>query len=88
MLYYKTVTEDTLELLRLLQRPWIASSIKEDQLILADKCDIAAMKLSAITNRGRRRILLIFTFCSKGSLYQKCYTFISKNMLMGLCFLF
>ena len=35
--------------------PWLTSAVKEDGLALADMTDIGAMKLAAITGRGRKR---------------------------------
>ena len=34
---------------------WIAPKVEEDSLVLASPKDIAAMKLSAITNRGTKK---------------------------------
>lgn len=59
---------------------WLSDSIKSDDLILADIKDIAAMKLSAITNRGSKKdfvdiyyLLKHFTFVEMLSFYMKKY---------------
>lgn len=42
--------------------PWIETPIIQDQITLATPKDIAAMKISAITGRGSKKILWIYTF--------------------------
>ena len=41
---------------------WIEKPLFEDEIILADKKDIAAMKLSAITGRGTKKDFIDFFF--------------------------
>lgn len=42
---------------------WLRAAIREDELKIAVDIDIAAMKLSAITNRGTKRISLTSFTC-------------------------
>lgn len=61
--------------------PWLSDAILEDDIILADKTDIAAMKLSAITNRGTKKdfidlyeLLNHFTLSQILDFYSKKYS--------------
>lgn len=61
--------------------PWLSNAILEDDIILADKTDIAAMKLSAITNRGTKKdfidlyeLLNHFTLSQILDFYSKKYS--------------
>ena len=54
MLQTSTVKESTLGLLRHLQAEWLEPPVEEDGLRLATLADIAAMKMHAIINSGKR----------------------------------
>jgi len=58
--------------------PWLEKAIVKDKLILAEKKDIAAMKLAAITGRGTKKyfidlyfLLQYFTLAEMISFYKK-----------------
>ncbi|MCB2197689.1 MAG: nucleotidyl transferase AbiEii/AbiGii toxin family protein [Bacteroidetes bacterium] len=60
---------------------WIEQAISEDELILADKKDIAAMKLAAITGRGTKKdfidlyfLLSYYSLEEMVSFYNQKYT--------------
>ena len=48
---------------------WLENSIIEDELILADKKDIAAMKIAAITRRGTKKDFIDLFMVLKSLLY-------------------
>ena len=61
--------------------PWISPKVEEDALVLASPKDIAAMKLSAITNRGTKKdfidlyeLLDHFTLEQMFGFYREKYT--------------
>lgn len=45
--------------------PWIDEPVTENGLVLAGICDIAAMKLAAITNRGTKKDFIDYFFLLK-----------------------
>jgi len=68
---------------------WLAPPIEEDGVRLASLCDIAAMKLHAITNRGRKRDFLDlavfldhFSLSEMLAFYNQKYTNISPFLVM------
>ena len=68
---------------------WLFPEINEGNIILADIRDIAAMKLSAITNRGTKKdfidlyyILKQYTFNETLSFYEKKYKEASPFLLL------
>ena len=58
---------------------WIEEPVSEDGLILAGIKDIAAMKLSAITNRGTRKDFVDFYFLLKYYSFEELIGFYLKK---------
>lgn len=67
--------------------PWIDVACKEDQLRLAGKKDIAAMKLAAITGRGSRKDFVDLYFLLHEFSLQEMLSFYSKKYHDGSSFL-
>ncbi len=68
---------------------WLFPAITEDNIIMADIRDVAAMKLSAITNRGSKKdfidlyyILKQYTFSEILTFYEKKYKEASPFLLL------
>ena len=57
--------------------PWIDSILYEDNIIMATDKDIAAMKLSAITNRGTKKDFIDLYFLLKKYTLEELLTFYS-----------
>jgi len=67
--------------------PWIQPACKEDQLRLAGKKDIAAMKLAAITGRGSRKDFIDIYFLLKEFNLQEMLSFYDEKYHDGSSFL-
>ena len=67
--------------------PWIQPACKEDQLRLAGKKDIAAMKLAAITGRGSRKDFIDIYFLLKEFNLQEMLSFYDEKYHDGSFFL-
>jgi hypothetical protein len=67
--------------------PWIQPAYKEDQLRLAGKKDIAAMKFAAITGRGSRKDFIDIYFLLNEFNLQEMLSFYNKKYLDGSSFL-
>ncbi len=66
---------------------WIQPAYKEDQLRLAGKKDIAAMKLAAITGRGSRKDFIDIYFLLKEFDLQEMVSFYNEKYQDGSFFL-
>ena len=66
---------------------WIQPAYKEDQLRLAGKKDIAAMKLAAITGRGSRKDFIDIYFLLKEFDLQEMVSFYNEKYQDGSSFL-
>jgi len=69
--------------------PWIKDALLEDNLRLAEKTDIAAMKIAAITNRGSKKdfidiyfLLKYFTLGKMLSFYKLKYNDASEMLAL------
>jgi hypothetical protein len=58
---------------------WLAPPIKTERLVLADVCDIAAMKLSAITGRGSRKDFIDIYFILKHYSLKEMLSFYAQK---------
>lgn len=67
--------------------PWIQDACKEDQLRLAGKKDIAAMKLAAITGRGSRKDFIDIYFLLQEFSLQEMLLFYNEKYHDGSSFL-
>jgi nucleotidyltransferase AbiEii toxin of type IV toxin-antitoxin system len=67
--------------------PWLQKVIVEDNLRLADARDIAAMKLSAITNRGTKKDFIDLFFLLKEFTLSRILGFYSRKYHDGSEFL-
>ncbi len=67
--------------------PWIDNELKEDDLRLANKKDIAAMKLSAITGRGSKKDFIDLNFLLKEFSFKDMLQFYSQKYHDGSEFL-
>ena len=67
--------------------PWIQAACKEDQLRLAGKKDITAMKLAAITGRGSRKDFIDIYFLLKEFNLQEMLSFYNEKYHDGSSFL-
>jgi len=67
--------------------PWIDNACKEDELRLAGKKDIAAMKLAAITGRGSRRDFIDLYFLLQEYNLQEMLSFYNEKYNDGSSFL-
>lgn len=67
--------------------PWIDKQISEDNIILASDKDIAAMKLSAITNRGSKKDFIDLYYLLKKYSLEKMLSFYSKKYNDGSDFM-
>jgi predicted nucleotidyltransferase component of viral defense system len=67
--------------------PWIDAFVSEDQLRLAGKKDIAAMKLAAITGRGSRKDFIDLHFLLQEFNLREMLSFYSKKYIEGSTFL-
>ena len=79
MLHTETVEPSTLDLLK--RHPWLDDAIEEGDIRLAGLKDIAAMKLSAVANRGRKkdfidvaRLLDVFSLDQMLSFYKEKFS--------------
>jgi len=69
--------------------PWLEETIIEDKIRLADKKDIAAMKLAAITGRGLKKdfidihfLLQFFTLSEMVEFYRNKYSDASEILVL------
>ena len=63
--------------------PWLDVPVVENGIVLAGIRDIAAMKLSAITNRGTKKDFIDYYFLLKSySLGEMFDIYILRNILM------
>ena len=69
--------------------PWLTAAVKEDGITLAGLMDIGAMKLAAITGRGRKRdfydlyfLLRVYTLSQLVEFYNAKYNDGSEFMLL------
>jgi hypothetical protein len=67
--------------------PWIQSPCNEDQLRLAGKKDIAAMKLAAIAGRGSRKDFIDIFFLLQEFSLQEMISFYNEKYRDGSSFL-
>jgi hypothetical protein len=67
--------------------PWIQNACEEDQLRLAGKKDIAAMKLAAITGRGSRKDFIDIYFLLNEFSLEEMLSFYSEKYQDGSSFL-
>lgn len=67
--------------------PWIDSGKKEENIILASDKDIAAMKLSAITNRGTKKDFIDLYFLLKYYSLEQMLSFYSEKYDEGSSFM-
>jgi len=67
--------------------PWIDAACKEDQLRLAGKKDIAAMKLAAITGRGSRKDFVDLYFLLQEFSLREMLSFYNQKYHDGSSFL-
>ncbi len=67
--------------------PWLFKSIVEDNINLADDKDIAAMKLSAITNRGTKKDFIDIYFLLQKYSLKSLMSFYEKKYHDGSIFL-
>lgn len=67
--------------------PWIDAFVSEDQLRLAGKKDIAAMKLAAITGRGSRKDFIDLHFLLQEFNLREMLSFYSEKYIEGSTFL-
>ena len=67
--------------------PWIDAFVSEDQLRLAGKRDIAAMKLAAITGRGSRKDFIDLYYLLKEFSLGEMLSFYSKKYQEGSSFM-
>lgn len=67
--------------------PWINAFVSEDQLRLAGKKDIAAMKLAAITGRGSRKDFIDLHFLLQEFNLREMLSFYSEKYIEGSTFL-
>ncbi len=67
--------------------PWIDKQISEDNIILASDKDIAAMKLSAITNRGSKKDFIDLYYLLKKYSLEKMLSFYSQKYNDGSDFM-
>jgi len=67
--------------------PWIDTACREDQLRLAGKKDIAAMKLAAITGRGSRKDFVDLYFLLQEFSLREMLSFYDQKYFDGSSFL-
>jgi hypothetical protein len=67
--------------------PWIDAFVSEDQLRLAGKKDISAMKLAAITGRGSRKDFIDLHFLLQEFNLREMLSFYSEKYIEGSTFL-
>ncbi len=66
--------------------PWLDEPVAADELRLASRRDIAAMKLSAITNRGTRKDFVDLAFLLNDFTLQEMMDFYAEKFRDGSCF--
>ena len=67
--------------------PWLENVVKEDDLALAGKKDIAAMKLSAITGRGSKKDFIDLYFLLKEFTLSELIQYYRQKYFDGSVFL-
>ncbi len=67
--------------------PWLEKTHLEDQIKLAGKSDIAAMKLSAITGRGSKKDFIDLFFLLKEFSFKELLSFYEQKYHDGSTFL-
>lgn len=67
--------------------PWIDSDKREESIVMASDKDIAAMKLSAITNRGTKKDFVDMFFLLKNYSLEQMLTFYSEKYNDGSTFM-
>ena len=67
--------------------PWLEKEIIDDELLLANKMDIAAMKLAAITGRGSKKDFIDIFFLLQEYSFKQMLEFYNQKYADGSTFL-
>jgi predicted nucleotidyltransferase component of viral defense system len=67
--------------------PWIDKEIKEEDIVLATDKDIAAMKISAITNRGTKKDFIDLYYLLKNYTLEQIISFYTTKYSDGSVFM-
>ena len=67
--------------------PWIDNKINEENIVLATDKDIAAMKLSAITNRGTKKDFIDLFYLLKSYSLEQILSFYTNKYGEGSVFM-